>query len=82
MGGPSMEPKSESKLLEVISKLREQYPGESKKELAKRLAELVREDEALGLELAAYLVRNVENEMYDEYARDVRSIPEHLRKPS
>ena len=77
-----MEPKSKSKLLEVISKLREQHPGESKKELAKRLAELVREDEVLGLELAAYLVRNVENEMYDEYARDVRSIPEHLRKPS
>jgi hypothetical protein len=77
-----MEPKSESKLLGVIGKLREQYPAESKKELAKRLAELVREDEALGLELAAYLVRNVGNEMYDEYARDVRSIPEHLRKPS
>jgi hypothetical protein len=77
-----MEPKSESKLLGVIGKLREQYPGESKKELAERLGELVREDEALRLELAAYLVRNVENEMYDEYARDARSIPEYLRKPS
>ena len=44
-----MEPKSEAKLLVVIGRLRQQYPGESKKELAKRLADLVREDEALDL---------------------------------
>jgi hypothetical protein len=62
--------------------LREQYPRESKEQLAARLAKLVKEDEALGLELAHTLVREVERELYDEYAREGRSIPESLRKPS
>jgi hypothetical protein len=62
--------------------LRQQHPRDSKKKLAERFTTLLKEDEALRDDVVRTVFNDVCDELYDECAREGRSIPVGLRKPS
>ncbi len=74
--------KQKSKALEAIEELRRRHPTESDEELFERFHKLVQSDENLKDEVSKAYFEKVCNELYDEAAREGRSIPEGLRKPS
>jgi hypothetical protein len=77
-----MERKSKSKALEAIEELRRQYPTETVEELFERFNKLVQSDENLKDAVLKEQFEMLCDELYDEAAREGRSIPNVLRKPS
>jgi hypothetical protein len=66
----------------VLKELRHQHPRDSRKRLAQRFTKLLKEDEALREDVVNTVFNDVCDELYDEYAREGRSIRAGLRKPS
>jgi hypothetical protein len=73
---------AKSKGAAIVKSLRKQHPHESGKKLAARLKKLMHENEAVREVVIADAVKGVLDELYDEAAREGRSIPASLRKPS
>jgi len=77
-----MTEKPETRSVAVLRGLRQQHPRDSKKKLAERFTTLLKEDEALRDDVVRTVFNDVCDELYDECAREGRSIPVGLRKPS
>ena len=71
-----------SKASEALAKLRKQYPRDSKAQRFERWRKLVMSDEDLKEAMIEDAARMMEDELYDEAAREGRSIPPGLRRPS
>jgi hypothetical protein len=74
--------KSKSKALKALEGLRDQFPTETPEELFERFHKLVNSDESLKEAVLKDSFGMICDRLYDEAAREGRSIPDVLRKAS
>jgi hypothetical protein len=66
------------RLVALIKKIQGEHPHDNHKEIAERVAKIVKNDDGLMEALA----QSIFDGLYDEDVREGRTIPDHLRKPS